>query len=292
MSKRVLMSKNLRVIVIIFLAVTLVIIAGLWSWVNFSRRFAPLQKNPNLLMVFNGEYATEAENALASMRRNTPELIDNLTICVSDDSARNFAQKHKLKYFELSTINDTGSYLSVPMNIMGRRKIECVLHLLEQGEDVFYFDTDVVFMHNPLAEFNANYDINLQADECNRPYRNNYLCTGFMHLKSNERTISFLYEIIDEVMDSGYKINDQNALDLLVKNKSLMSWYSTQGPSINVLDVCKFPNGCRYFDKSDRFCKAEQALIIHNNHIVGIKNKRARLEKYGLIFSNETIAAH
>ena len=285
------MSRNLRITLITLLAATLMFVAGIWGWTKFSRRFAPISKNPTLLMVFNGEYVSEAENSLASKKKNTPELVDNLTICVSDDSARNFAQKHNLRYFELSTINDTGSYLSVPMNIMGRRKIECVLHLLERGEDVFYFDTDIVFMNNPLSEFNANYDINLQADECSRPYKNKYLCTGFMHLKPNERTISFLYEIIDEVMNTGYKINDQNALDNLVKNKSLMSWYNMNGPSINVLDVCKFPNGCRYFDKSDRFCKPEQALIIHNNHIVGIKNKRARFEKYGLIFSNENSIA-
>lgn len=280
---QLLKSKVTYVIAIILASL---IILAMWQ---YKHRFTALANNPTILMVFNGEYYTEAENSLASIKKHAPELIPNLTICVSDESSRNFAQRHNLRSFELSTITETGSYLSKPMNIMGRRKIECIMALLQQGEDVFYLDTDIVFKGNPIKEFNAAYDLNIQADECFRPYTYNYLCTGFMYIKPNKRTISFFQEIIDEVVSQDYLINDQNALDLLVKTKGLLKFYNLRGLKINVLDVCKFPNGCRYFDKSDKHCKAEDALIIHNNHIVGIQNKRARFEKHGLIFADAEV---
>lgn len=274
---------NRKVTYVIVLFVSCALVGAVWL---YKHRFTALAKNPTILMVFNGEYYTEAENSLASIKQYAPELIPNLTICVSDESSRDFAQRHSLRSFELSTITETGSYLSKPMNIMGRRKIECIMALLQQGEDVFYLDTDIVFKGNPVKEFNAAYDLNIQADECFRPYTYNYLCTGFMYIKPNTRTISFFQEIIDEVVSQDYRINDQNALDLLVKAKGLLKFSNLRGLKINVLDVCKFPNGCRYFDKSDVHCKAEDALIIHNNHIVGIENKRARFEKHGLIFAD------
>lgn len=237
-------------------------------------------------MVFNGVYVSEAENSFASIKQNAPELIDNIAICVSDENAKLFAEKHGLRSFDLSKITETGSYLSKPMNIMGRRKIECILHLLEQGEDVFYFDTDIVFMHNPIGEFNRNFDINLQIDECSRPYKNKRLCTGFMLIRSTEKSKKLLHDIIDRVVVKDYQINDQNALDQLVRERSTMSWHNLFGPSISVLDPCKFPNGCRYFGRTDKYCSREQALIIHNNHIIGIENKYARFLKHGLIFAN------
>lgn len=251
----------------------------------YNSRFKALESNPVILMVFNGEYSSEAENSFASIKKNAPELIPNVTICVSDESSRNFAIKHNLQYFELSTINETGTYLSVPMNIMGRRKIECILHVLRENKEVLYTDTDIVFNSNPINQFNAHYDLNIQADECYKPYTYDYLCTGFMYVRPNAKTLTFFQDIIAEVVKREYAINDQNALDIIVKDHGLLKFSNYKGISINVLDVCKFPNGCRYFDRSDKDCRREQALIIHNNHIVGIKNKYARFEKHGLIFT-------
>ncbi len=258
---------------------------GVLLWLRHNKPHESLTHIPTILMVFNGKHVYEAENAFASIKQNVPELASNIKICVSDDYSLEFAKKHNLSYFQLSQVTDTGEFFSIPMNIMTRRKLECVLTLLENQEDVLYFDTDVVFLKNPLNEINQNYDINIQSDECTRPYKRDQLCTGFMYFKSNPHNIEFINEIIDQIVFYDYKIPDQNALENIAKSKKLLKWYGFKRPSINILDVCKFPNGCRYFNNTDKECTQSQALIIHNNHIVGLQNKYVRFKNNNLLFS-------
>jgi len=234
------------------------------------------QQQPTVLLVFNGHYAQEAENLLASIKTNSPEIVPFITICASDDHSRNFALRHKLRMFEMSTISDTGTYLSRNFNIMTKRKFEAIVHLLELKQDVLYIDTDIVLLTNPFPEMDKSVDLNIQNDQCASPYDLSYLCTGFMYINSNHRTISFFRQAIDEIVKSDYKMCDQCALNLLIKNKYEIS--------INVLDVCKFPNGCRYFKASDKNCSKRDALIVHNNYLKGIDKKFERFARHGLIF--------
>ncbi len=233
---------------------------------------------PIILLVFNGAHDQEADNLYNSLRKNAPELIPSLQVCVSDVSSEKFAARHKLSSFKMSTINESGPYRSRAMNIMTKRKFDAILHVLESKHDVLYIDTDIVFLSNPLAEIKANFDINIQNDLCEAPYHNGYMCTGFMYIKSNTKTINFVKKLIAEIVKDNYKYGDQRTFNGLVKIKD-------HKLSINVLDVCKFPNGCRYFDKSDANCNPNQALIVHNNYLVGIENKLTRFKDAGLYFS-------
>lgn len=234
------------------------------------------QEHPTVLMVFNGAYAQEAENLLASIKVNAPEIVPYLTICASDEHSRNFALKYKLRVFEMSQIINTGTYLSRNFNIMTKRKFEAIVHLLELNEDVLYVDTDIVFLTNPLSQMDHGFDLNIQNDQCASPYDLSYLCTGFMYIKSNTKTINFFKQALAEVVKSDYTICDQCALNLLIKNKYDIS--------VNVLDVCKFPNGCRYFKGTDKNCSRQDALIVHNNYIKGLDEKFKRFANNGLIF--------
>ncbi len=239
-------------------------------------------KLPTILLVFNGEYADQAENILASIKKNAPELVPAITICVSDERSKAFALAHKLRSFELGNITATGNYGSKPFNIMMTRKIEGILHLLRLGEDVLYTDTDVVFLANPLKEFDLNCDINIQNDAVSAPYSHANLCAGFMYLKSKDHVIEFLENVIDLIVQHNYAFDDQRAMNNLLQQGHPIS--------INVLNESKFANGCRYFDNSDPSCKKEDALIVHNNWITGMESKRKRFEKFGLIFEPARIS--
>ena len=87
------------------------------------------------------------------------------------------------------------------------------------------------------------------------------------------------------MIKSDYKLADQTATDLLIARYNLLwkSWFFDR-MTVNVLDVCKFPNGCRYFDHSDINCERKDALIVHNNYLVGIDKKRKRFAENGLLF--------
>jgi Nucleotide-diphospho-sugar transferase len=241
--------------------------------------FAAVSKDPVVLMVFNGVHDREAANLLASLKQNAPALLKNINICVSDANSKAFAIQHHLQSFELTNISTSGDYGSAAFNIMTQRKMECITYLLAQDLDVLYVDTDIVFLADPIPLLNANYALNIQSDECSAPYKNTDLCTGFMYIQANQKTLAFFKEIVAIIAQHDYKINDQQALNKLLAK----TW--PFGISVNVLDVCQFPNGCRYFDHTDSNCKRNEAIIVHNNYLVGIENKLARFKEYGLIFS-------
>jgi len=231
---------------------------------------------PAVLLVFNGHHDQEAENLLASIKKNARKLLPHIIVCASDDNSKAFATKHHLQFFEMSAITKTGAYLSHNFNIMTKRKFEAILHLLESHKNVLYVDTDVVLLTDPMKELNYKFDINIQNDQCAEPYDISYLCTGFMYINSNNKTISFFKQAINEIVKSDYKLCDQCVLNLLVNNNANIS--------VNVLDVCKFPNGCRYFDNTDKNCSKKDALIVHNNYLVGVERKIKRFSDHGLIF--------
>ncbi len=237
-------------------------------------------KDLSLLIVFNGNHDIEANNLLGSIKKNTPQFLPHILVCVSDDSSKNFALKHNLNYFVMPTINESGVYMSREMNTFTRRKFEAIVHLLEQKKDILYVDTDVVFLSNPLPWIKIDYDLNIQDDVCYLPAQNQELCTGFMYIKTNARTITFFKQAIAEMVARDYKsFADQNALNYLLEQQTLPI-------SVNVLDLCKYPNGCRYFRKSYAFCRTSDALIVHNNYLVGVPEKMQRFKQYNLIFTD------
>jgi hypothetical protein len=245
--------------------------------------------NTKILLVFNGEHDKEAENLLASMQKYTPNLVPLIVICVSDNKGKKFSERHGIEYFTMQTINESGEFMSREMNIMTRRKFEGILHLLGQKTDVLYIDTDIVLLSDPFKYIDFKYDLNVQSDECKAPYKHSYLCTGFMYIKSNFKTKRFFAEAIVEMEQSNYKLADQCALNLLIaKDNLLKNANVTEHMSVKVLDVCKFPNGCRYFDGTDKNCRKKDAVIVHNNYLIGIENKMQRFKKYGLLFSADT----
>jgi len=243
--------------------------------------------NTKILLVFNGDHDKEAANLLASMQKYTPELVPLIVICVSDDKGKQFAEQHNIPYFALSTINESGEFMSREMNIMTRRKFEGILHVLGLQKNVLYIDTDIVLLADPFKYINFDYDLSVQSDECRAPYKHDYLCTGFMYIKSNFKTKSFFTEAIVKIENSNYKLADQCALNLLIGRDQLLK--KSADPlrmNVTVLDVCKFPNGCRYFEGSDKKCRKRDAIIVHNNYLTGIDKKMQRFKEYGLLFTD------
>lgn len=270
---------------IIFVIIFLLIMVALYLGI-FNKHNKYDLSNTNILLVFNGEHGKEAENLLASMQKYTPELIPLIIICVSDNNGKQFAEKHGIPYFSMQTINESGEFMTREMNIMTRRKFEGIVHMLGLQKDVLYIDTDIVLLSDPFKYINLNYDLNVQSDECKAPYKHSYLCTGFMYIKSNSKTKQFFEQAIVEMENSNYKLADQCALNLLIaKDNLLKNANTTKHMSIKVLDVCKFPNGCRYFDGTDEDCSKSDAIIVHNNYLIGIDNKLKRFKEYGLLFS-------
>ncbi|CAJ1947777.1 unnamed protein product [Cylindrotheca closterium] len=165
-----------------------------------------------------------------------------------------------------------------------------LLQVLCSGRNVLYIDSDTFLKKSPLPFINKNYmdgvDISVALDHVKRKkYAHGFgVCTGFVAIKANPKTVHFVYEWERRChdSDSGGAINDQTAFNLayeafwLERQESGMSIIKLQG-----LPVELFPNGEQYFKKYDEG-QREDVVLAHANWIVGGKNKRQNLMKHGL----------
>lgn len=251
----------------------------------FCSVFIKYKNDFTILIVFNGDHDKEANNLLGSIKKNAPQLLPLIEVCASDQSSKDFALNNGLKWFAMDEISQFGSFRTKEMNRMTERKFECIIKLLHEKRTLLYVDTDVVFIEDPLPYIDPSSDLNIQNDQCTRPYNFNNLCTGFMYIKPNRATIELFTEAKEIIRDSGYVVPDQDALIMVIKKNIVNDKHNKHNLSITVLDECIFPNGCRYFDLTDETCSRNQAKIVHGNWLVGVDNKLKRFDKYGLSFA-------
>lgn len=143
---------------------------------------------------------------------------------------------------------------------------EYILNYLKEGINVIYTDVDTVWLHNPVAYLTGKYDIWNQLDS------ENNLCTGFMAIKSNAKTMAFI-KTWTHVLQEHPQTN-QLPFNRLIRNSTVI--YAA-------LDTHKFPSGLLYFEW---FTKEQRlgVIIVHNNYIVGRDRKIERFKSHNLWF--------
>lgn len=280
----------------ITLLLFLVTILCLWLWIQWHQKTNPpnealnatekTKKSIKILIVFNGKYKSEAENLLASMKTNTPALVKDIMVCVSDKSSKAFAVENQLEYFQMPEIKPAKKigFGTKSQNRFTQRKYEAILHLLDKGEQVLYTDTDIVFIRNPLREIpDGDYDVAIQNDSKSDTHGN--LCTGFIYLKPTDKSKKLIRGALDLMQSAWFKkVGDQQAFNMMVNNKNLKD-----PAKIHILDECIFPNGTRYFDNTLPRCTKHEAVIVHNNYLMGLEEKQERFKKHGLMFTSNII---
>ncbi|KAL4234649.1 hypothetical protein ACF0H5_006290 [Mactra antiquata] len=143
-----------------------------------------------------------------------------------------------------------------------------ILRLLHEGKNVLYADVDSVWLHNPLPYFNASVDFTYQLD---LPQT---VCTGFLAIKNNSKTIKMVDEWHKIMTLQSETTYDQTGLNQVFKKYS----NSIRNQALNTLF---FPNGLQYF-KEFNMLQRSSVVVVHNNYIIGHDNKKKRFQKFGL----------
>ena len=158
--------------------------------------------------------------------------------------------------------------------------------LVDYKQIIVYSDTDIVFLKDLSKDIDifsrGNYDMMIQDDSPNFNLSDN-LCAGFMIFKPNNNSIKCLelaMKIMKDNWDSPGKLAvgggaDQRAINLSIKKTNI---------KVGILDHKEYPNGARYFGNIDSVYKKFVPKIVHNNYIVGTKNKIERFKKHNLWF--------
>lgn len=246
-------------------------------------------KNDFIISMFlTGGLKEEAENCIHTLKNH--KLDDKLIVTALDDEAYQYISKLNVKTEKRKTnLKNEADFGTKDFYEITYNKLDIIKQNLEKyNKVVIYSDTDIVFLQDITDDVNKfisnSADILIQDDSPNFKNSTNY-CSGFMIFKPNKICIEVLEEakrIMKENWDKrgGGKLADQKAIQESMNN--LKSQNKTI--KLELLDLKEYPNGARYFNNINTIYKTHKPKIVHNNYIVGTKNKIERFKKNNLWF--------
>ena len=162
-------------------------------------------------------------------------------------------------------VNDTGPTSALDYNtllykqIVSRRSSH-LLRLFEAYSHIIYTDIDTVWLQDPRPYFAGDYDLWAQMDA---PH---YICTGFMALRKSN-------DILKLLMLWNNALMQKNQLNQPVFNSLLHE------SSVKYLELStvQFPSGQVLWQNIA--AKIPQAVVVHNNFIIGKQSKISRFQQ-------------
>ena len=224
----------------------------------------------NFFTFTNKGYVDYTKNLLLSNKLNNSEA-DIKVYCLDDSSFNIFSEIHKnVELFKKEDFAD--KYFSPADENFGNLmlvKFELIYRELLQNENTIYVDGDIVFKKNflnYLKNYSKDSDIIFQNDL--RPSKPNreWVCAGFMYIKSNETTKEFFKPTKKLIRKfTKYKTHDQSYIN---KNRKKFKY--------SILPLDDFPNGAHFYEYS----KSLDPYIIHFNYVRG-DEKLNLMKKHG-----------
>ena len=215
----------------------------------------------NFITFTNKGYVDYTKNLLISNKVNNANT--NIKVYTLDDYSFNFFSDihNNVELFKKEDFAD--NYYSQADENFGNLmlvKFELIHRELLKNENVIYVDGDIVFkkdFRDYLVNYSTQSDIVFQNDL--RPSKPNreWVCAGFMYIKSNETTKDFFKPTKKLVRKfTRYKTHDQSYIN---KNRRKFSY--------SILPLDDFPNGAHYY----QHCETLDPYIIHFNYVRGDK---------------------
>ena len=215
----------------------------------------------NFITFTNAGYVDYTENLLASNKSNNANA--DIKVYALDESSFNYFSKihNNVELFEKEDF--ANNYFSQADENFGNLmlvKFELIYRELLKKDNVVYVDGDIVFKKdfvNDLSKFSPNVDIVFQNDL--RPSKPNreWVCAGFMYIKSNETTQEFFKPTKKLVKKfTKYKTHDQSYIN---KNRKKFSY--------SILPLDQYPNGAHYY----QYYESLTPSLIHFNYVRGDK---------------------
>ena len=163
--------------------------------------------------------------------------------------------EQELKEYQNWTFDSNSGFRNIV-----RHKWKLIKKIYEEHPNLIWVDTDIVFKENPVEILSNHEEILFQSDK-----PGSTLCTGFMVFNNT-------LECKKLVEECG---NDESDDDQLILNRIALQKYSD---NIATLSEDLFPNGNVYYQQG----KKENAMIVHNNWMVGVQTKIQKFKEENL----------
>ncbi|KAI9195377.1 hypothetical protein LWI28_014326 [Acer negundo] len=170
-------------------------------------------------------------------------------------------------------------------NLTSRRPRH-LLQLLELGYNVMYNDVDMVWLKDPFPYMKGNHDVYFSDDWTTvKPLDHSHdlekgqlpnICSCMIYMRPTSGGKLVMKKWIEELEAETMKTNDQPGF-----NRALMK---TAGQvDLYLLPQAAFPTGGLYFENKTWVEETKgMHAIVHNNYIVGFKEKLKRFHDFGL----------
>ena len=209
----------------------------------------------------NKGYIEFTDNLIASIEKNNINI--DLDVCTMDSYSTDYFDK-KNQNTNLITKSNKKKFLRQDSKNFGEYmiiKLNMIHSYLTKFEYILYLDGDIVIkdeITNYLADAMRSFDLLIQDDKNPKKPNLEYLCAGFMLIKSNRKTLDFFdtskinnEELMEGLHDQGYINNNKDFLDY------------------QKLPLELFPNGPYFYENSEIL----NPKIIHFNYVLGSKKK-------------------
>ena len=224
----------------------------------------PTSKGVLIVTFVNSAWISIAQNWICSAEK--VGLKDNLYLVAFEKGV--CSQLPGVMCYEHPGANFKGAVFSKPEYqklVIERTRV--ILKLLSCWPKIALVDADITFLKNPLEyleNFAVDKDIVFQADSSRvgfidalLPYVFNYICGGFIYMKSNYATRYLWLSVLQ--YQENFLWNDQAGLNICIR-------HHTQTVRWDTLDSEYFPNGQQYFTYNE---KSTSDMIVHANHLEG-----------------------
>jgi len=207
------------------------------------------------------------KNLIASARLSGISDDDFIVACIDKLAFNDISKIHHNTYLFVDQLlieyHDYSQNLEDNFRDLMWIKLDIINENYNKYGEICYVDCDVIFKQDPRTFFNSE-KVLLQ-----REFPHNAACAGFMVFNNDQNSKNFLTVILNNVEEFKSKIGtDQELINYLISNKIIPE------SNYEYLDKDKFLNGMCFHDGRS----LEDAVIVHNNCIIGINNKINRFK--------------
>jgi hypothetical protein len=236
--------------------------------------YQSLRPRCRIVNFFTGGLCIEWRNFLESVRRLG--LIDLVTVFVLDTQAKICAEKEDVDV-RTDLLEDTvyaaeADFQTAEFARIVAAKVQAIEIMLREGFFVFYMDTDIVLLRDPIEDYFKlpPKRIYMQSDRPDFELSPSYYCSGVIFMAPSSETADIMersYHLILKM--KAISLHDQEVLNNILTD-------------VGTLSPGGYPNGNRFFEKrSDCW---ENPVLVHNNYIIGLAAKIQRFKDHGLWF--------
>lgn len=218
---------------------------------------------------------TEMCKNLLSSAKNAGVDVDNdfIVACIDKSAFDSISEFHPNTYLfvdqELTEYHDYSQNLEDNFRDLMWIKLDIIQENYEKFNEICYVDCDIIFKSDPRPFFSTE-KVLLQ-----REFPHNAACAGFMVFNNDQCSKDFLKTVLSNVEEFKSRTGtDQELINHLISNKVIPE------SDYEYLDKDKFLNGMCFHDGRS----LEDAVIVHNNCIIGIDNKINRFKYCNLWF--------